>query len=99
MAKKTTCPITRKVFLTKAKPLTVVINNIPLLAEVKDFSTGSLGWYLNTKATVEVDGTVVPVQINASLIIVGSKDLPREDGENGPGPEASAPEPSAEGND
>jgi len=80
MAKKTACPIGRKEFLGKAKPLTILINGVPLLAEVKDFSTGSLGWYLNTKTIVEIDGQFVPVQINASLILVGSKELPREEG-------------------
>ncbi len=85
MAKKTTCPVTRKEFLAKAKALSVVINGVPLLAEFKDFSTGSLGWYLNQKSTVEIDGQTVSVQINASLIIVGSKELPREE-ESGSAP-------------
>jgi hypothetical protein len=74
MAKKTVCPISRADFQAKAKPLTVTIANVPHLAEVKDFSTGSFGWYLNARTTVEVDGTLVPVLINTSLIIVGSKD-------------------------
>ncbi len=74
MAKKTVCPISRAEFQAKAKPLTVTIANVPHLAEVKDFSTGSFGWYLNARTTVEVDGTLVPVLINTSLIIVGSKD-------------------------
>jgi hypothetical protein len=42
---KTTCPITRAQFTADAKPVEVIINGIPLLAEVKEFSTGSLGWY------------------------------------------------------
>ena len=79
MARKTTCPIGRQEFLDTAKPITILINNIPLLAEVKDFATGSLGWYLNTKTVVEINGQAVPVQINASLIVVGSKELPREE--------------------
>ena len=53
MAKKTTCPINRAQFRSKARPVTVTINNIPLQAEVKEFSTGSLGWYLNGKTTVD----------------------------------------------
>jgi hypothetical protein len=79
MAKKTTCPIGRQEFLEAARPITILINNVPLLAEVKDFNTGSLGWYLNTKTVIEINGQAVPVQINASLIVVGSKDLPREE--------------------
>ena len=74
-----TCPITRRQFREKAKPVTVTINNVPLLAEVKEFSTGSLGWYLNGKVSIEIDGTPVSVQIGLNLTIVGSKELPKED--------------------
>jgi len=76
MAKKTTCPISREDFRTKAKPLTVSIHGQNMEAEVKEFSTGSLGWYLNTKISVEIDGVRVPVQIGLNLTIVGSKELP-----------------------
>ena len=78
MAKKTICPITRQNFRTSAKPVSISINNIPLMAEVKEFSTGSLGWYLNGKTTIDVGGTPVPVQIGMNLTIVGSKDLLRD---------------------
>jgi len=76
MAKKTTCPISRADFRSKAKPLTISINGQNMEAEVKEFSTGSLGWYLNSKVTVEIDGIRVPVQIGLNLTIVGSKELP-----------------------
>ena len=56
MAKKTTCPITRVDFRTKAKPVKVVINGVEQEAEVKEFSTGSLGWYLNAKISLDMDG-------------------------------------------
>ena len=79
MAKKTTCPITRAEFRAGAKPLTVTIAGAPLAAEGKEFSTGSLGWYLNGKTTVEVNGTPVAVQIGLNLTIVGSKELPRDE--------------------
>lgn len=76
---KTTCPLsTRKEFRENAKALTVKINDIPLLAEVKEFSTGSLGWYLNGKTTVDVGGKAVTVQIGLNLTIVGSKDLAKD---------------------
>jgi hypothetical protein len=78
MAKKTHCPISRDEFRTGAKPLTVTIAGVPLAAEVKEFSTGSLGWYLNSRTTIEIDGQHVPVLINASLVIVGSKELPAD---------------------
>ena len=59
--------------------VTVTIAGTSLDAEVKEFSTGSLGWYLNSKATVEIDGVRVSVQIGLNLTIVGSKDLPKDD--------------------
>jgi len=80
MAKKTNCPITRSEFREKARPVTVSINNVPLQAEVKEFSTGSLGWYLNGKTSIEVDGVPVSVQIGMNLTVVGSKDLPKSEG-------------------
>jgi hypothetical protein len=75
---KTTCPISRAQFLSKAKPVTVTINGVPLLAEVEEFSTGSLGWYLNGKTAIEVDGVPVSVQIGMNMTVVGSKELPKE---------------------
>ena len=78
MAKKTTCPIGRAEFRANAKPLTIQIAGVPQVAEVKEFSTGSLGWYLNGKTTLNVGGVAVPVQIGLNLTIVGSKELPRD---------------------
>jgi hypothetical protein len=79
VAKKTVCPINRAEFRAKAKPVSVVINNVPLQAEVKEFSTGSLGWYLNGKTSIEIDGKLVAVQIGLNLTIVGSKELPQDE--------------------
>ena len=69
-------PISRSDFHAKAKPVPVTINNVPLLAEVKEFSTGSLGWNINAKMTIDIDGTPVSVQIGLNLTIIGSKELP-----------------------
>jgi hypothetical protein len=49
-----------------------------MLADVKEFSTGSLGWYLSGKTSVSIGGTPVSVQIGLNLTIVGSKELPQE---------------------
>lgn len=78
MAKKTSCPISRSEFRENAKPMSVTINGVPLQAEVKEFSTGSLGWYLNGKTTVDIGGKLVSVQIGMNLTIVGSKELPQD---------------------
>jgi hypothetical protein len=75
---KTSCPVTRAEFVAKAKPVQVTVNDMPpLIAEVREFSTGSLGWYLNGKTTIDVGGTRVSVQIGMNLTVVGSKELPR----------------------
>lgn len=78
MAKKTTCPITRAQFRGQAKPVAIKIGDTPLQAEVKEFSTGSLGWYLNGKTTIEIGGVPVSVQIGMNMTIVGSKELPQD---------------------
>ena len=75
---KTTCPVSRSEFRSHAKPVGVKINEVPLMAEVKEFSTGSLGWYLNGKMTIDVGGKMVSVQIGLNMTIVGSKELPKE---------------------
>lgn len=73
------CPITRAEFREGAQPVKVEINGIPMMAEVKEFSTGSLGWYLNGKTMIDVGGKQVSVQIGMNLTIVGSKDLPKDE--------------------
>ena len=78
MAKKSSCPITRAEFRAGAKPVSVTINGEPLVCDVKEFSTGSLGWYLNGKTAIDVGGTPVSVQIGLNLTIVGSKELPKD---------------------
>ena len=50
-----------------------------MTAEVKEFSTGSFGWYLNGKTTIEINGKQVSVQIGMNLTVVGSKDLPKNE--------------------
>lgn len=74
--KKTICPVSREEFRDKAKALTIVIDGQTLTAPAREFSTGSLGWYLNGKQQVDIGGTMVTMQIGLNLTIVGSKDLP-----------------------
>ena len=74
---KTSCPVTRAEFREQAKAIEVVINGVPMLAEVKEFSTGSLGWFLNGKSTVKLGDKAVTVQIGLNMTIVGSKELPQ----------------------
>jgi hypothetical protein len=82
MAKKTTCPISRKEFLAHAKPLTIKIGELaPMVANAREFSTGSLGWNLNGKTDMQINGVWVTVQIGLNMTLVGSKDLPKEPGD------------------
>ena len=75
---KTHCPINRKQFQDGAKSVEVTINGNKMTAHPKEFSTGSLGWYLNGKTEIDVNGVAVTVQIGMNLTIVGSKELAKE---------------------
>ena len=77
MSKKTTCPVTLTQFLEKAEPLSVVINGQEMIADVKQFGTGSFGWFLNTRMVVQVDGKPVSVQIGMNLAVAGSREAER----------------------
>jgi hypothetical protein len=54
-----------------------------MVADAKEFSTGSLGWYLNGKTAIEIDGVPVSVQIGLNLTIVGSKELDKAAADEG----------------
>lgn len=88
---KSSLAITREQFRTSAKSITVVINGKEFKVPKKEFSTGSLGWYLNEKMDVEIDGQDVKVQIGLNLTIVGSKDLPQDQPGAAPPPAAHPP--------
>ena len=77
MPPKTSCPVSLAQFLEKAEPLKVTINGQEMIAEVKQFSTGSFGWYMNAKTVVTIDGKPLSVQIGMNLAVVGSKDAER----------------------
>ncbi len=79
MPPKTMCPISRADFLAKAEPLNIQINGQQVTAEAREFSTGSFGWYVNTKSTVQVDGKNVTIQVGMNLIVVGSKEAKKEE--------------------
>jgi hypothetical protein len=65
--------ITRERFLAEAEPIEVTINGVPFVATVKEFSSGSLGWYLTGKMAIGGQS----VQIGLNLTVIGSKELPR----------------------
>lgn len=74
----TKCPISRADFDKLAKPVAVTIDGTAVTADVKEFSTGSLGWYANGKIeNILIDGKKVSVQMGITLTIIGSKELPK----------------------
>ena len=72
--RKTECPISRQDFVSQAKGVEVIINGVPTLAQVKEFSTGSFGWHHGDKLTLKVGDTLVRVQVGLTLTVIGSKD-------------------------
>ncbi len=75
---KSPCPVTAAQFVEKAEAVKVTINGQEMLAEVKSFSTGSFGWYINGKTVITVDGKALSVQIGMNMTVVGSKEAARE---------------------
>ena len=74
---KSPCPISKTQFLDKAEPVKIVIGTTELIADKREFSTGSFGWYYNGKTTVNVDGKPLSVQVGINLTVVGSKEADR----------------------
>jgi hypothetical protein len=71
---KNRCPVGPSEFMELAEPVIITINGVEATAEPKQFSTGSFGWYLNSKVNVKVGDKSVPVQIGMNLTVVGSKE-------------------------
>ncbi|HJZ86095.1 MAG TPA: hypothetical protein VKN99_13040 [Polyangia bacterium] len=75
---KSPCPITKAQFLENAEPVKLVIGGSEMIADKREFSTGSFGWYFNGKTTITVDGKPLSIQVGVNLTVVGSKDAARE---------------------
>ena len=52
-------------FLEKAEAVKITIGNVEIVADKREFSTGSFGWYYNGKTTVTVDGKPLSVQVGS----------------------------------
>ena len=74
---KAPCPVSKTQFLEKAESVKITIGSAELIADKREFSTGSFGWYYNGKTTVMVDGKPLSVQIGMNLTVVGSKEAER----------------------
>jgi hypothetical protein len=74
---KSPCPLSKTQFIDKAEPVKVVVNGQELVADKREFSTGSFGWYYNGKINITVDGKPLSVQLGLNLTVVGSKEAER----------------------
>lgn len=74
---KVRCPVTREEFRDEAAPLKLTIAGRDILLGLKEFSTGSLGWWGNEKIVAKVGDKEVKCQASLSITIVGSKELPQ----------------------
>ena len=74
---KSPCPLSKTQFIDKAEPVKVVVNGQELVADKREFSTGSFGWYYNGKINITVDGKPLSVQVGLNLTVVGSKEAER----------------------
>lgn len=66
-------------FLKAAKPVQVTINGVPMLATPMKFSSGGVGYNINGKMEMTIDGEVVRFQVGMNLSAVKSKEW-AEDG-------------------
>ncbi len=74
---KSPCPVSKTQFLETAEPVKLMIGNSEIVADKREFSTGSFGWYYNGKTTITVDGKTLSVQVGLNLTVVGSKEAER----------------------
>jgi hypothetical protein len=66
---------TKTQFVTSVKPLPVQVGGAQVFALPKAFSTGSVGFNINGKVTIQMpDGTVQAFQFSGNLVAVGSKE-------------------------
>lgn len=71
-----TCPVSRSAFAAAAKPLVVPVAGNSVSAEPREFSTHSLGYFVNAQGTVDVGGVSVPCTISVQVTLNHSKGLP-----------------------
>jgi hypothetical protein len=61
------CPVSREQFRARAKPVKVVIDGKEHAAEIKEFSTRSVTWFINGRVNVEIDWGCVPFRVGLNL--------------------------------
>jgi len=74
------CPITRTEFRAARKQLPIMIDGRQFFALMKQFKTGSFGWYHSGKLPIDLgDGqSNIPCQISVMVTVIGSKNVPAD---------------------
>lgn len=79
--KKKVCPLKSKAqFLLNAPPLIVDVGGTPMRGEPRCFNPDkdgkySIGYFVNGKAPLTVDGVACQVQVSCNVTIINSKEL------------------------
>jgi hypothetical protein len=68
----TECPVSREAFMASGE-ITLDVGGVTFTASPKAFSTGSFGYNLNGKLTLEIGGQLVRFQLSGNLVAIGSK--------------------------
>ena len=66
------CPITRNEFHEHAENLPVTIGSSGYELEPRENESDSLGWKLNAKQQVKINGKMCWVQIGINITLIGS---------------------------
>jgi hypothetical protein len=77
---KTSLPVgtTRKALVAAAKTVQVTIEGKSQTANIREFSTGSVGWNVNDKQDIVINGVTYKCQVGLNVTIIGTKELPKE---------------------
>ena len=59
---KKVCPVTRAQFKAGAKPIIAQVNGQSVLMDVKEFSSGTFGWFANGNIIITIGD--VPVKVS-----------------------------------
>lgn len=78
--KRKVCPVTREQFNDAAKPVKLTLEydgkTYVFAGSPREFNTGSLGWNINDKTVLDIDGKPCQAQLGVNLTLTGSKELP-----------------------
>jgi hypothetical protein len=69
--------MTKKEFVSTVPPVTVLIDGKPVEVDVREFSTGSVGFRFDGKVPYTLpDGTKGELSCSGNIVLIGSKKMP-----------------------